>query len=68
MFAAQSDAVDHCAVVDRALHQRQLSAVVTDTKVAFGKECHILARDLKRLQGFTENALAVAMRIEVSLA
>lgn len=67
VFAAESDTVDHDAVIDRTLHERQLSTVVADAKVTFGEDCHILAWDLERLQRFADDAFTVTMGVEISL-
>lgn len=67
MLTAQSDAVYHRTIVGYAIRQRQLGAIVADTKVALREKRDVLARDVECFQGFADYALAIAVRVEVGL-
>jgi hypothetical protein len=65
MFPAETDSINHGAIIDRALVQRELSPIMADTEIAFGQQRDVLARYVVFFQRLTNNALTVSMRVEI---
>lgn len=68
VFAAQTHAVDEGPVVGRGGVDGRVDGVFLDAKVAFGQDDDVGPRDVVLLEGFADEALGAAVRVDVGLS